>query len=212
MAKEVKNGKKNKFTIAEKSLQNVMVLLAANNNFFNDIKKIRIKYVLKEPNPTNLMPLLDEAELLRIKYKLSPPHTVAISWFIIFDKKPDVNINQLFRKFEPKIYKNNYNEDILYIPIYPETTIEDVRDIWFSIMQLAEEVYNKKIKGKRIKKIENLDKNFLIARLKKLGYKNKVIRQFFNHSLPENSRDTIEQAEIPKILYELKKGAKSIEK
>lgn len=201
------------FSIEQKSLQNILVLLS-NDTFSNDIKKLRKEYLNskkenKNPSVKDLLKITDKIEKLRIKYKLSQPHFVPISWLILFDKKiPDEELKKMYRKPYYKIITNRHKEDIVYIPIYPETTIEDIRDDFAELKKISKEFYKNKDDYKRAKTRPKINRDFVILRLKRLNYSNTYIKNFIN--IFSDDWGLIIKDDVPKIIKDLKKSAKKI--
>jgi len=206
----MKNNKKIPFTIAQKTLQNVLEKIA-DEDFRNDFKQIKKRIEnnktteKKEDKSKNFFSELNEIQKLRIKYKLSEPHSVALAWILFMENETE-NIDGLFRNNHYEIITNKYGEKILHIPIYPETTIEDIREIFPSIKKEAKSLYGEEKYG-RLRRKPKLDRNLTAHNLKLLGYNNKEINNFFKESL-KFKHENIIIADIPKMVNRIKKSQK----
>jgi len=202
--------KKPFFTIAQKALQNTLLKLD-DKSFNREITEIRTEF-LEHKEDTNknkdgklndLLSTLDKVEKLRIKYKLSEPHFIAMAWVVVYNQEPDV-IDDLYNKTHFEVITNRHGEEIMYIPIYPETTIEDIREIFPTIKINAEIIYGKD-KYKRFKRRPKLSRNLAASRLKSLGYDNEKIKEILSNQLGF-SEDNIIKEDIPRIINKLKKS------
>lgn len=202
--------KKPFFTIAQKALQNTLIMLG-DKDFNREITEIRTEFLeqkddankIKDDKLNNLLSTLDRVEKLRIKYKLSEPHFISMAWIVVYNQEPDL-IDNLYNKTHFKVIPNKYGEEIMYIPIYPETTIEDIRGIFSTIKTNAEIVYGKE-NYKKLKRKPKLSRDLAASRLKSLGHNNEEIKQILNNQLGF-SEDNIIKEEIPKIINKLKKS------
>jgi len=201
--------KKSFFTIAQKALQKVLIMIG-DKNFNSEITAIREKHLKqkraannKNTKLKNLLSTLDRVEKLRVKYKLSEPHFVAMAWVVIYNQEPN-EIDDLYKKTNFKIITNKHGEEIMYIPVYPETTIEDIREIFSVIKKNAEIVYGKE-NYKRLKRKPKLSRDLAASRLKSFGHNNEEIKQILSNQLGF-SEDNIIKEEIPKIINKLRKS------
>ncbi len=202
--------KKPFFTIAQKALQNTLLKLD-DKSFNYEITGIRTQFLENKENTNknkddklnDLLSTLDKVEKLRVKYKLSEPHFIAMAWIVVYNQEPDL-IDDLYNKTYFKVIPNKYGEKIMYIPVYPETTIEDVRGVFSVIKKNAEIVYGKE-NYKRLKRKPKLSRDLAASRLKSIGHSNEEIKQILNNQLGFGE-DNIIKDEIPKIINKLKKS------
>jgi len=132
-----------------------------------------------------------------------------MAWIVIYNQEPDI-IDNLYNKTYFKVIPNKYGEKIMYIPVYPETTIEDVREIFSVIKKNTKIVYGKE-KYKRFKRRPKLSRDLTASRLKSIGYNNKEIGKILS-SNPNFGDNSIMNDEIPKILNKLKKSVIKVKK
>lgn len=201
--------KKIPFTIAEKTLQKVLLMLTQ-TDFADDVKKMRQEYLHskvllnnKKAKTDNLLKYTNKIEELRVKYGLSEPHFPPLAWLILFNDKEQKEINRMFNIYNHKVITDKHGGQTVYIPIYPETTINDIREILPKIKKIYEDISNDQT-PKRIKRISS--QNMSIVKMKSNGYTNRQILKEIN-DIVEN-KDIVDQSIIPRTLHKLRNCAK----
>lgn len=187
-----------------------IVIMLSDINFSDDITKMRELYNIDIINKQKKFNILDkknknfnkDINKLRLKYKLSPVHYSALMWIIIFGTWPSRGSNG-FADVKCEIHSNDYGEEILYLPIYPETTIADIENDWGKIKKISERVY--KYKYKRQKLYKKLKEDVIIRKMKEWGISHARIAKTYNNIFPNNK--TISYDEVAVILNKLKKKA-----
>ncbi|MFA6184486.1 MAG: hypothetical protein WC682_05340 [Parcubacteria group bacterium] len=211
------NDKKQFFSLAKKSKQTVL-LLNTDKKIAKDVKKLRDRYLTLQKNAKdkdavfeNLMAILDEVEKLRIKYELSEPHFIQIAWLVQFDQEiPENDIEKMYKKSNHRIIKNEYGENIVYLPIYPETTIKDLGESFNAVKEIAKKFYWGKARYKRLKSRRKLQHHLNVFNYKKSGLNDEEVKRRFNEEVAVDNRDIIVKNDVPKIVKNLTKGAKKL--
>lgn len=194
------------FNLINKVGQTLFLKLMNDKKFSNDVTKLRQQYLksklLLKNKPDNLLKNTEKIEQLISKYKLSEPYFVPLMQVIILNNDKFENLDLYFKKDRFKILKNEFNNETIFIPIYPETTISDIKAMLPKIKEIYKDDFGKNI-PKKIKKISK--RNISILQLKMLGYNNKQIKEvidlLFSQGKVEN---TAEIYEIPIIINKLK--------
>lgn len=199
------NDKKSHFSVVKKALQNIRLLLL-NEDFSKDVKKIKqenLKSMLlaktKEEKLKNCFIYGEKVEKLIVKYNLSSPHFIPLNWYILFNDKEQIKIEEMFNKYRYEVKTDDFGGQTIFIPIFPETTIEDLREI----LPVIKKAYGKP-SHKRMKRISLT--NLEIADMKKIGYTNEEIKN--NIKVGVDSKKIIDKSDIPKTINKLKKRSK----
>lgn len=213
-----KKNEKQFFSLSKKANQ-IIWLLTNNKNFNKDAESLRKKYLTtqkksknKETIYENLSLLLDDAEKLRVKYGLPEPYFPLLSLFIeygesILNENPEL----FYKKHQHKIIKNQYGEDVIYIPIYPETTIKDIKESFNAVKKIAEKFYWNKRRYKRLRQIPTLKNQIKVAAYKRSGLTDNEVKEKFNKELSPVDKDyCIGKNDVPKIEKKLKKTARKL--
>ena len=185
-----------------------IVLLLSDDDFSNDIEEIRKKYNIDINNEEKKFNVLDEinSELdrdvyrLRLKHNLSPIHQSALVWIIAFGTWPNNNFDD-FVDMKCEMKTNSYGENVLYLPIYPETTKEDVERIWPKIKKISQKTYGYSYKKQKLYK--NLRKDIIIRKMKSWSISHKRIMKIYNNIFPESK--VIGYSDVAVILNKMKK-------
>jgi len=192
---------KKHFSIAEKSLQNIRLMLTERSNFANEVKKLRQEYLksklLAKDKLANLLKITEKIENLIKKYKLSAPHFIPLTWIVLYNDKEQNEIEKLFNKNFYKTIPDEYGGKTIYIPIYPETTIDDIREILPSVKS----AYGNSKKA-RMRKISKT--SLTILEMASAGHNNSDIKTEINNN-SESGKEII-KPQIPTIKYKFKKA------
>jgi hypothetical protein len=188
-----------------------IVLLFSDDDFSNDIKKIRKKYNIDISDKEKKFNFLDEknSELdkdiykLRSKHNLSPIYQSVLIWVIVFGTWPTKDFEGFVDiKCEVKI--NDYGENVLYLPIYPETTKEDVERAWPKIKNISKKFYGYSYERQKLYK--NLRKDIIIRKMKGWGISHKRIVTIYNRIFSESK--AIGYSDVAIIINKMKKKIK----
>lgn len=217
-----KKNKKGFFSISQKAKQNVILMLA-DENFNNDIEKLKEENINGRKNLIDrnkkfkhLMNILEKAQKLRVKYKLSEPHFIPIASLVIFNENlEDIKmLKEIDQAYNNEFYitlDNKYGEKIMHIPIYPETTIEDIRSVFPKIKDSSKKIYGKEV-YKKLKRRPKVIRNVEMARLKISGSNNLEIISKLSHRNIISSDETLIKEDIPIIINKVKKSVKKAKK
>jgi hypothetical protein len=195
------------FNLINKVRQALLLKLANDKKFSDEVTKLRQQYMrsklLAKNTANNLLKNTEKIERLISKYKLSEPYFVPLMQIIILNNDKLENLDLYFKKHRYKTIKNEFGNETIFIPIYPETTMADLRAILPKIKEEYKNNFGKNI-PKRNKKISK--RNILILQLKELGYNNTQIQQEINSLFFQGKvENTVAIYEIPTIINKLKK-------
>lgn len=152
-----------------------------------------------------------EIEQLRIKYNLSPRHFIPLRQIILYRKgvldEEDGNIPHPDLKTE---YTEN-NSPILYLALYPETSVDDIQVVWPAIEEKIKEVY-----GYEFKKQQPFGNLFIrnyieFIKQSKLNCSNKEIAKIINNVFKEQNI-SLYYHEVPIKMNQIKKTATALKK
>lgn len=201
-----------KFTFEERLRQDIL-LLTVDDEFFSAVQKMREKYnlpVKEEDIENNGIPyvledkdFLNDADELMKKYHLSESHAFVFSNFLL-NGNVDFTLSTNFWHLNPGFVSAD-TETCITLKIYPDTTLKDIQKNWSRIKIYRDDLLNRGCEKKV--RIENLNRDLEILRLKRLG-KNSVE---IAHSIRKDTRFkkvSLGYEDIPKIIRRLKYMAK----
>ena len=123
--------------------------------------------------------VMNDVKIIRTKYGLSPSFDQNIFYYIIhFDPLTRGRLDgegTLYYAHEhwfPYRFPTT-GEEIMAIPVYPETSIEDIKKFWSLIIKARRKFYNHH--NKRVIPRKNLERDIEIFKLKQKGLKSKDI-------------------------------------
>jgi hypothetical protein len=206
---------KKRFTFQERIMQDIM-LLTVDENFLIDIKNLRNKHgypmnleehkiddYLESPECANFS---KDERLLVEKYFIPESHVFAFSNYVQsgnFDHG-DPQLHKLLYLNPQCQITSEKEEDSLIIKIYPDTTLDDIRDNWPRIKFCKDKILNRKLERKV--RIENLERDLEILQLKRAGKIGMEIRDIINKNDRFKGQE-INYEEVPKLIARLKKMA-----
>lgn len=186
-----KGNKDQEITIAEICFQKVL-LLTANDDFFNSVVAIKRKYGIPEDgiSPNNNLGdrfynCLNDIALLRVKYNLSELYSAPLIWLILYANSPRENLDDYINFPIYKTEKNAQGQDTLYLAIYPEMNVKDIENNWKQISNKVKEVYGYGYIKRKLRK--NLIRDYCIVYFRKQGLSYKkiaeTIKKFYNYGI-----------------------------
>lgn len=202
-----------KFTLEEKIKQNILRMMTK-KDFAKDIKLLRsgwnppieiqdnrYKSHYESRVSRSMAEFLHEDILeLRKEYKLSDAYHYPLCLFVVYNNMDKELEDKFYYSFPPLlfIYKDEHEDEIIGLKIYPETTITDVQRQWQRIKQERKNLlgYNPEKQTKR----KNLERDFRIYQLKQRGLKGKEIVKIINEKFPYQQ---ISYQDISKIIKRL---------
>jgi hypothetical protein len=202
-----------KFTFAERIRQDLL-LLTINENFLTDVQTLRNKHgypkdfksedewyeYSESPEYENLN--RDEDELAK-KYFIPESHLFEFERFVRNGNfSSEYSEMYRFMHLNPGcVVDSGRDEDGIFLKIYPDTTLDDIREKWPTIKYHRDKILNRKIERKV--RIENLERDLEILRLKRAGKTGMEIRDMIKQD--ERFKDQgIEYEEVPKLITRLK--------
>lgn len=200
------------FTFAEKIRQDIL-LLTVSEEFLIDLEIINKKHNL--PVPENEVgedghPLImdneyfhNDIQKLMKKYSLPESHEFTFGSFLM-NGHLNFNMSTDFWHLNPYCVSQN-TKDCITLKIYPETTLKDIQKNWPRIKYAKDKILNRGIN--KIVRIENLERDLEILKLKRTGKKSKEIADLINKD-KRFKKVILGYEDIPKIIQRLKNMAK----
>lgn len=192
---------KKHFTIAEKALQNIKLMLTEQSDFSNEVKELRKEFLrsklLETDKLANLLKVTEKIEKLIIKYKLSGPHFVPLLSVVLNNDRNQEEIEKMFNYNYYKVLPDGNGGKTIYIPIYPETTIDDIK----KVLPTVKSAY-KIPRGKRMKRISKT--SLSVLKMLNEGHNNSDIKTEINSN--SGSGKEIIKSQIPVIKNRFKKA------
>jgi hypothetical protein len=146
--------------------------------------------------------LTNDVKTVRQKYNLSPSFDRNIFYYIIhgdplFWSKAESGGTPFRDHWFP--YRFNTGEEIMVVPIYPETAIRDIQKFWPLVIKAKHEFYGHS--SERVIPRKNLDRDIEVFKLKQGGLKSKMIVEKINSQYPKQK---ISYQDISRIIKRLK--------
>lgn len=187
------------FSLLAEIKQKLQILLATNQVFADDVKKLQEKFNMpwgEEITDQEYYYLCQETAKFRRRHKLSEMFDFPLLEYMNKSKTTEKESNQ----YSPFFTENKLTgEEYLVIQIFAETSIKDLQKAWPKIKKRRKELLG--VDFKRRSQRKNLKRDLRILELKKQGKKaveiTKVIKQKFSKR--------IDYQEVSKIIQRLKK-------
>jgi hypothetical protein len=202
------------FTFQDRIKQDLM-LLTTNEDFLADVQKLRDEYgyPMNFNNEGEWYEYSESKEcenfnrdenILGEKYLIPESHLFEFYSFVESGNF-DSNISQFYNitYLNPSsqiISDEARKRDSINLRIYPDTTLEDIQDNWSTIKQARDKILGRQFQRKS--KIENLERDLIILRLKREGKKAFEIRDIINKD-EQFSAQKITYQDVPKLIKRL---------
>jgi hypothetical protein len=210
---------KSEFTFQDRIKQDLM-LLTTNEDFLADVQELRNKY--GHPMDFNhehewLVYSVSEEfknfnrdeDILGKKYFIPESHLYEFCRYVESGNF-DTDISHFYRMtyLNPSCQiasEDDYSRDGFNLRIYPDTTLEDIKNNWPLIRNARDKILGRQ--SKRKARIENLERDLEILRLKRGGKKAIEIRAIINKD-ERFSTQKITYQDVPKLISRLLDMAK----
>lgn len=200
------------FSFQDRMKQDIK-LLTTNEQFLADVQELRNNYGYPKNFKSNgewdeYVESLDyknfekDENILAKKYFIPESHLFEFCRYVEsgnFDY--DSSSWYMFLHLNPGyIMDNARDEDGIFLKIYPDTSLDNIRESWPIIKLYRDKILNRNIERKV--KIENLERDLEILRLKREGKKAIEIRDIINQD-DRYKNQKITYQEIPKLIKRL---------
>lgn len=211
-----------KITFKNKIKQILDILYYGNNDFFEDLEYLNLKYSqdfredlnLKDAKSKDMYDLIRDINWFLKKYRLSKLYFNPILNFILYK---DFKIDSSVEKYPIKFIKGiprGADERSFYLEIYPETTREDILAVWNDIKNNIQNndilvPGKQKLKEKKLLIIKYLTIAEEYAKGKNKKLDDKRILLFLKNMLPKET-ENLSYYDIPKLRLLRKKMASKL--
>ncbi|MFZ2189875.1 MAG: hypothetical protein WA057_01145 [Candidatus Magasanikiibacteriota bacterium] len=189
------------YTFRNKIYQKFL-LLQENEDFLKGVSMLRKKWRVPVEIPDKEFDNFDkDIDKFRKKFKLSKPYHQLVSNYVQ-NKKINIDSLKLLINFDDFIITSKSREEqYILLKIYPEMTIDDVRELWRNISHVRSKYLGNE--AKRANNRPQLVRDKYILDLKRKKYKHFEIAKLTNAKFGSN----LSYQDISKILQRLLKVA-----
>lgn len=174
-SKKIKSTKQN----FKKKVYKNFLILQENNDFIKDVIFLRKKWRIPVEIPEERFSDFEkDVKKMRKKFKLSEPYHLLLLYYIQ-NKEIAEDILDILIDFDDFIITpESCDEQYILLKIYPDMTIEDVRELWSNLPHVKRKYLG--VQTKRNNNRPNLKRDKYMLDLKKKGYRLKEIKDLTN--------------------------------